>query len=246
MFGREHVDGAAAHAEGAARKVGLVALVLHADQLGDDVALAHLVVHAQRHHHLVIVLRRADAVDGADAGDDEHVAAFEQALGGRQAHLLDVLVDRAVLLDEQVALRHVGLGLEVVVVADEVLDRVLREELAELAVQLRRQRLVRRKDDRRAAQPRDDVGHGEGLARAGDAEQRLPAQAVHDAGRQLGNRLGLVAGRRIGLEQLERRARERDEPARHRARRVLHLAQLDHRTLPSRIAVCAEAQNRTG
>jgi hypothetical protein len=144
VLGREHVDGVAAHAEGAAREVGLVALVLHADQLGDDVALAHLVVHAQRHHHLVIVLRVADAVDGADAGDDDHVAPLQQALGGRQAHLLDVLVDRAVLLDEQVALRHVGLGLVVVVVADEVLHRVLREELAELAVQLRGQRLVRR------------------------------------------------------------------------------------------------------
>jgi hypothetical protein len=50
-----------------------------------------------------------------------------------------VLVDRAVLLDEQVALRDVGLGLVVVVVADEVLDRVLRKELAELAVELRRE-----------------------------------------------------------------------------------------------------------
>jgi hypothetical protein len=61
------------------------------------------------------------------------------------------LID-AVLLDEQVALRDVGLGLVVVVVADEVLDRVLRKELAELAVQLRGQRLVGREDDRRAAQ----------------------------------------------------------------------------------------------
>jgi len=44
-----------------------------------------------------------------------------------------VLVDRAVLLDVEVARRDVGLGLVVVVVADEVLDRVLGEELAELA-----------------------------------------------------------------------------------------------------------------
>jgi hypothetical protein len=124
VFGRKHVDGVAAHAEAAAAEVDLVALVLHADQLGDHVALAHLVAHAQRHHHLVIVARVADAVDGADAGHDDHVAPLQQALGGRQAHLLDVLVDRAVLLDEQVALRHVGLGLVVVVVADEVLHRV--------------------------------------------------------------------------------------------------------------------------
>jgi hypothetical protein len=53
-----------------------------------------------------------------------------------------VLVDRAVLLDEQVTLGDVGLGLVVVVVADEVLDRIPGEELAKLAVQLRGQGLV--------------------------------------------------------------------------------------------------------
>ena len=106
---------------------------------------------AHDHPHLGVVLGLADAVDRADRGDDDDVAPLEHALGRRQAHLLDVLVDRAVLLDEQVALRHVGLGLVVVVVADEVLDRVLREELAELAVELRRERLVRREHDRRPA-----------------------------------------------------------------------------------------------
>jgi hypothetical protein len=46
VLGREHVDGVAAHAEGAALKVHVVALVLHADQLRDGVALAQLVARA--------------------------------------------------------------------------------------------------------------------------------------------------------------------------------------------------------
>jgi hypothetical protein len=213
VLGREHVDGVAAHAEGAAAEVDLVALVLHADQLSDHVALAELVAHAQRHDHLVVVGRVADAVDGADTGDDDHVATLEQALGGTQPHLLDVLVDGAVLLDEQVALRHVGLGLVVVVVADEVLDGVPREELAELAVQLRCQRLVGREHDGRAAGARDHVGHREGLARAGHAQQRLEGQTVADALHELGNGLGLVAGRGVGLQQLERRVGKTDEAA---------------------------------
>ena len=75
---------------------------------------------------------------------------LEQRLGRRQAHLLDVLVDRGVLLDVGVGGRHVGFGLVVVVVRDEVLDRVVREELPELAVELRRQRLVVRQHERRA------------------------------------------------------------------------------------------------
>ena len=46
----------------------------------------------------------------------------------------------------------VGLGLVVVVVADEVLHRVLREELLELAVELGRQGLVGGDDQGRAVQ----------------------------------------------------------------------------------------------
>jgi hypothetical protein len=51
------------------------------------------------------------------------------------------------LLDVGVGARHVGLGLVVVVVGDEILDRVVREEELELAVELRGQRLVGRQDE---------------------------------------------------------------------------------------------------
>ncbi len=213
VLGREHVDRVAAHAERAAREVGLVARVLHADQLRDDVALAQLVAVAQDEAHLRVVLGLADAVDGRHARDDHRVAPLQHALGGRQPHLLDVLVDRRILLDEQVALRHVGLGLVVVVVADEVLHRVLREELAELAVQLRGQRLVGREHDGRAAHLRDDVGHREGLARPRHAEQGLEREAVVQPLADLRDGRGLVARRGIRLEQLERRIGVRNELA---------------------------------
>ena len=96
VLGREDVDGVAAHAERAAREIDLVALVLHADQVRDHVALADLVADAQDQPHLRCSpparrCRRSRSTDG----DDDHVAALEQALGRRQPHLLDVLVDRA-------------------------------------------------------------------------------------------------------------------------------------------------------
>ncbi len=213
VFGRKNVDRVAAHTELSARKIFFVALVLHAYQLGNHVALAHLVAAAQCHHHLVVGLGLADAVDRRHRGDDHNVAPLEHALGTRQAHLLDVLVDRRVFLDEQIALRHIGLGLVVVVVADEILDRIAREELAELAVQLGGQRLVGRKDDGRAPESGYDIGHREGLARTGDTEQGLEYLAVTDAFDQLVDRLGLVAGRRIWLEQFERRVRKIHELA---------------------------------
>ena len=70
------------------------------------------------------------------------VAAREAATRRRVSQALDVVVARAVLLDVQVGLRDVRLGLVVVVVADEVLDGVRGEELANLAAELRRERLV--------------------------------------------------------------------------------------------------------
>ena len=87
--------------------------------------------------------------------------------------------------------RDVRLGLVVVVVGDEVLDRVLGEELLELGAELGRQRLVVGHDQRRPLDLLDHVGHREGLAGAGDAEQRLMPLPGLDALDQLRDRRGL-------------------------------------------------------
>ena len=228
MLGREDVDGVAAHAEGAAAEIDFVARVLHLDQARDDVALRDLVLGAQGQDHLVVFARITDTVNGRHGGDDDHVAPLHQRLGARQAHLLDMLVDRRVLFDEQVALRHVGFRLVVIVVADEILDRVLREELAELRVQLRRQRLVRREHDGRPAGARDHVRHRVGLAGTGHAEQRLERQAVVDAFDQAVDRGRLVAGGREGLVQLERRIGKGDDGR----RRVVYEGYFCHKIRP--------------
>ena len=120
------------------------------------------------------------------------------------AHAVDLLVDVGFLLDVGVRARDIGLGLIVVVVGDEVLDGVAGEEALHLPVELGRERLVRREDERRALGRGDDMRHGEGLARAGDAEQHLRALVLADALHQLGDRLWLVA---LRLEL-------RDEPER--------------------------------
>ena len=90
----------------------------------------------------------------------------------------------------------VRLGLVVVVVADEVLDPVVGEELPHLLGELGGEALVRSEDQRRLLRLLDRPGDGRRLAGPGDAEQRLEAIAAHDALAQLGDRLGLVAGRR--------------------------------------------------
>src|SRR5262249_19972163 len=96
-----------------------------------------------------------------------------------------------------VALGDVRLGLVVVVVADEVVDGVAREEAAELLVELGGQRLVVGQYERRLVELGDHVGTGKGLARARRAEQGLARPAVAEALDELADGLRLVAG---GLE----------------------------------------------
>jgi len=50
--------------------------------------------------------------------------AADQAAGGGQAKAVDVLVNHGVFFDVYIALRNVGLGLVIVVVADEIVDGV--------------------------------------------------------------------------------------------------------------------------
>ena len=102
-----------------------------------------------------------------------------------------------VLLDVGVGAGQVRLGLVVVEVADVVLDGVVREELAELRVQLGSQRLVVRQDQGGLLMRLDRLGDRECLAGSGRAQQRLMAQAFGQAFAQFIDRLGLVAG---GLE----------------------------------------------
>ena len=86
-------------------------------------------------------------------GHDDDVAPLEQGVGRGVAEPVDLVVARRVLLDVGVAPGQVRLGLVVVEVADEVLDRVVREELAELGVELGGERLVVGEDEGRAVVP---------------------------------------------------------------------------------------------
>ena len=114
---------------------------------------------------------------------------------------LDLFVNGRILLDVGVGARDVGFRLVVIEVADEIFDRVAWEELFELGVKLRRQRLVVRDDERRPVELADDVGDRECLARAGHAEQRLMPIPGLERFDQLGDRLPLVAPRFvIGFE----------------------------------------------
>ena len=192
--GRLHLDHVALDPKAAAAEQGVVADVLRVDQLPQQLVAVVLLPHGEVDEPRLVLLRRAEAVDARDGRDDDRVAARQERRGGGVAEAVDVVVPGRVLLDVEVGLRHVRLRLVVVVVGDEVLDGVLREELAELVAELRGERLVVRDHERRPLQLLDDPRHRRRLAGARGAEQGLEAVARPRATRPA--RRSPAAGRR--------------------------------------------------
>ena len=159
----------AADAELAAHQIGVGALVLDVDEMPKDRVAANALAFVQADRHGTVVHRRAKTVDAGDRRDDDHVSSLEQRPRRGVPHAVDLLVARAVLLDVRVAPGDVRLWLVVVVVRDEVLDGILGEELLELAVELRGERLVVREDEGGPSRIGDDLRHRHGLPRTGDA-----------------------------------------------------------------------------
>src|ERR1700690_3919065 len=202
--GGHDVDHVPAHPEPPRLELVVVAVVDVVDKALQEPVAPQLGPLADGDPHPGEVLGRAQPVDARDARHDDHVAPAHVRAGGRHPQALDLLVDRGVLLDVGVAGGDVGLRLVEVVVAHEVLDRVLREEALELGEELRRQRLVVADDEDGPVAPGDDVGHGERLSRARDPEERLVPVARGDGPDQLFDGLRLVARRRVLGGQLEK------------------------------------------
>ena len=225
-IGREHVERIAPHSERAAHELVVVAVVLDVDEVVNHVVAVGGHLPVQEDGHARVVHRAADAVDAAHRRHHDNVATAEQRARRGVAQLLHFLVDAGVLLDERVASGHVGLGLVVVVVADEVHHRVVGEELLQLGRELRGERLVGGHDERRLLHGLDGLGHGERLAAARHAQQRLVAQALVHAAREGLDRLGLVAGHLVGRHHLERRVGQA-----HLGQLALHWRALDVRKM---------------
>lgn len=108
------------------------------------------------------------------------------------AQPVDLLVDGGVLLDIGIGNGDIGLGLVEIVVRDEVVHRRVREELLELLGELGGERFIVRDDESRFPYLSDRIGHGKGLPRAGDPEERLEAFVLPEPVGEALDSLGLV------------------------------------------------------
>ena len=104
-----------------------------------------------------------------------------------------MIIYRSVFLDKGIRRWHVGFRLVVIVVRDEILDRIVGEKLFELPIKLCGQGLIVRHDNRWALDLLDHMGHGEGFSRASDTQKRLRGKPSLNPLNQLFNRLRLVA-----------------------------------------------------
>ena len=170
FVGREDLHPVAPHPKSAPVEIDVIALVQNFHQLAQDLPAVLLHALLQVEEHAVVGLGGAQAVDAGHRGHDDHVVAVEERAGGGVAHPVNGFVDGGVFLDVEVGLGDVGFRLIVIVVADKILHRVVREKLLKLAVELGRQGLVGGQHQGGQIELGHDVGHGKGLAGAGDPQ----------------------------------------------------------------------------
>ena len=195
LVDREDLQGVAADSEGAALTRNVVADVLVGDEVPQQLVTIPFLPHLQRDHPVDVLLRSTQTVDGRDGRHDDDVSPGQQGIRRGVTQPLDLLVEAGVLLDEGVRLRDVRLGLVIVVVRDEVLDGIVREEGAQLLGELGRQGFVGLHDEHRPLQLFRQPCHRGRLASTGGTQQNDVLLTALDPLLQLCNGLRLVARR---------------------------------------------------
>ena len=150
---RRHVDlrrgwgkfhAVALNAERPTGEIHVIAAILQSQAL-EDFILANLLFDREAERHIAIGFGCANTINAADRRDDDDVTTLKQAARCAVPHAVDVLVDGAFFFNEGVGAWDVGLGLVIVVVTDEIFDRIVWEEFFHFAIQLGRQGFVVRK-----------------------------------------------------------------------------------------------------
>ncbi len=174
-IGGEDIHGIPPDAESAGFRGVIVTGVLDGDQFLQEFIPVDDVAGGDGDNHVAVVLGRAEAVDAGDGGHDDDVVPGEEGIGGGETEAFDLLVDGSVLLDVGVCLGDIGLGLVIVVIADEVFHGVIGEEDFQFRVELGGEGFIVRDHQGWAVVAGDDVGDGEGFPGTGDALQNLEA-----------------------------------------------------------------------
>ena len=113
------------------------------------------------------------------------------------AELINLIIDRAVFFDIGIRTRHISLWLVIIVVRHEILNRIIRKKLLELAVELTGKGFVVGDDKRWLVFTRNHLTHGIGLPSSRCPQQDLRFLTIFDTLTQGLNRCWLVTRRLI-------------------------------------------------
>ena len=193
----------ATDAERASVEAKVVARILNVDKVTQNLVAVVNVALLDADHQVEVFARATQTVNAAHGSDDDDIAAGEEVCRGAQAELVDFVVDARVFFDERVRVRNVGFGLEVIVIAHEVFDRVVREERLEFLIKLGGERLVVREDERWLTDILDDICHRERFAGSRHAEERLELFAVLETFGQFFDGFRLVAGSTVRAHEIK-------------------------------------------
>ena len=201
--GRENFQHIAPHPKGATGKGGIVAGILQLHQALHNIVAVNLVPDRNALRHFQVRFHRANTINARYRCHDDTIIALQNGTGGGMAHPVDLFVDRTVFFNIGVRARHIGFGLVIIVIGNEIFHRIFREEAFHLGIKLGGQRFIRGQHQGRTLGFGNNIGNGKCLARTRHPQQNLVAFALFDAVIKLGNRVGLVARRLIFRHQLK-------------------------------------------
>ena len=91
-FGQVDVHHIPAYPEFPAVKIHVVTVVLQFHETFQHLAPGKPLSDPEEHQHLAVFLRGADPVDTGNAGDDDHIPAFQHGTGCRKTQTVEFIV----------------------------------------------------------------------------------------------------------------------------------------------------------
>ena len=116
LIGRNNLHHIPAHPESASLKVHLIPVILDVDKLPDDLIPVLLHTRPQRYHHFLKILRLTQTIDTGHTGDNNYIPPLNECRRGRQAQLVNLVINRRILGNIRIAGGHIRLRLVIIIV----------------------------------------------------------------------------------------------------------------------------------
>ncbi len=173
-------------------KVDIIPAVLNINQTTQQLIAVKLHTLLKTNQQAMIGLWRAKPVNTGNRSDDQNITPGQQTARSTMPQLINLLVDRGILLNVGVCRGNVSFRLVVVVIRNEILDGIIREEFLEFTVKLGSQGFIRRKNQSWSLNLHHHVGHGKGFAGTGNPKENLVEVATANTLDQLSDGLRLI------------------------------------------------------